>query len=218
MEMPVVLSPTTTLARRLRVIANAIGLMFTMRGVHGRVTAPLVIPVWKRILRLATRFETLVARVAAGLPAAPVRVRAKAVRVAARAAGASAAAQVPTGRGWLVGLMRETEIYRAKVEELLADPEMAALLAAAPEAGRILRPFCRMLGVNGGALLALPAGRKLTPRKSRAGQYRPRKRVVKVKAPELSGLAQIYAALGPKPFVQLPGHRSRKPPWIGIWK
>ena len=38
-------------------------------------------------------------------------------------------------------------------ERLLADPEMAHLVAAAPQAGRILRPFCRMLRVKRPAYL-----------------------------------------------------------------
>ncbi|MBV8522612.1 MAG: hypothetical protein JOY71_10905 [Acetobacteraceae bacterium] len=34
------------------------------------------------------------------------------------------------------------------MQYLLADPEMAALLADVPQAGRILRPLCRMLGIR----------------------------------------------------------------------
>ncbi len=38
-----------------------------------------------------------------------------------------------------------------------ATPEMAALLAAAPEAGRILRPLCRLLAITPPGALALPS-------------------------------------------------------------
>ncbi len=36
----------------------------------------------------------------------------------------------------------------AQLQTLLTEPEMAALTAAAPQMGRLLRPLCRMLGVT----------------------------------------------------------------------
>ncbi|MBV8524819.1 MAG: hypothetical protein JOY71_22335 [Acetobacteraceae bacterium] len=41
-----------------------------------------------------------------------------------------------------------TAAYAGQVRRLLADPEMAALLAGSPQAGHILRPLCRMLGIQ----------------------------------------------------------------------
>jgi hypothetical protein len=40
-----------------------------------------------------------------------------------------------------------TAVYAGQVQTFLADPEAAALLEAAPQAGRILRPLCRMLAI-----------------------------------------------------------------------
>jgi hypothetical protein len=42
------------------------------------------------------------------------------------------------------------------LEEMLEDPEMAALVAEAPQLGRTLRPLCRMLAVKPPAWLRLP--------------------------------------------------------------
>jgi hypothetical protein len=36
----------------------------------------------------------------------------------------------------------------SQLRHLLADPEMTALIQAAPQAGRLLRPLCRNLGVE----------------------------------------------------------------------
>jgi hypothetical protein len=125
--------------------------------------------------------------------------------------------RVPTGRCWLVQWTQAAVGYRSFLETLVADPEMATLLAAAPGAGRILRPFCRALGVDAGLLLALPAGRRLAPRKSRAGQYR--KRVVKPAAEEpretRSAMAIIFAHFNPGVAIETEPVEY-KPPWFSI--
>jgi hypothetical protein len=55
---------------------------------------------------------------------------------------------LPRKFGWLVELVPETAVYGAQLQELLADWEIAALLAEVPQAGKHLRPLCRMLGVK----------------------------------------------------------------------
>jgi hypothetical protein len=53
--------------------------------------------------------------------------------------------------------MPEAVGYRGQLEHLLRDPDMAALIAAAPEPmGRALRPLCRMLGLPPPPILAPP--------------------------------------------------------------
>ena len=55
----------------------------------------------------------------------------------------------PGGFAWLVRLMGwRVAGYGLQLRAILVAPEMVALLAAAPQAGRILRPMCRMLGVE----------------------------------------------------------------------
>jgi hypothetical protein len=71
---------------------------------------------------------------------------------------------LPRKFGWLVKLVPEATCYGSQLEYLFRDPEMAALLAAAPAPmGRALRSLCHMLGLAPPAVIALPAG----PRKKR---------------------------------------------------
>jgi hypothetical protein len=51
---------------------------------------------------------------------------------------------------------------------MLDDPEMAALVAGAPQLGRVLRPLCRMLAVKPPAWLRLPRRRRPAPARAAA--------------------------------------------------
>jgi len=84
---------------------------------------------------------------------------------------------------------------------------MAALLAAAPEAGRILRPLCRLLAITPEGSLALP---------SAAGKPAPKPRPAKPAPPPESGptLAQMWAALINQTPAGAPDPPPRKPPWL----
>ena len=64
--------------------------------------------------------------------------------------------RLPRGFGWLLRVVPETVAYGGQVEHLLADPKMTALLAASPQAGRILRPLCHMLAIKPPPALAAP--------------------------------------------------------------
>jgi hypothetical protein len=55
---------------------------------------------------------------------------------------------LPREFGWVRTLLPETGQYAGVLRYLLRDPELAALLAKAPEAGRTLRPLCHLLGVK----------------------------------------------------------------------
>ena len=161
------LSPFTPLVLRLAQILG--GLRTAVAACGGRRMlgwdrrpddpriVPLVLPIVVRIGRLMGRFERLVARLAAGWRpalasgAALARTRPAVVRV--RAEGAHVrldAARLPRGFGWLVGLTHAAAAYGSHLQALLAEPGMADLIAAAPSAGRLLRPLCRMLGVPPG--------------------------------------------------------------------
>jgi len=45
-------------------------------------------------------------------------------------------------------MIQPTAQVAGLLEILIARPQMAGLLAACPQAGRILRPLCRMLGIR----------------------------------------------------------------------
>ena len=122
-------------------------------------TLILVFRAWVRLRRLAIRFEGA-GRQGARLPACrgPVArlpgsafCRAR-YRLPARPQTLSAAAPVrrPLRR------VPETVAYGGQGEHLPADPRMTALLAASPQAGRILRPLCHMLAIKPPPALAAP--------------------------------------------------------------
>jgi hypothetical protein len=109
--------------------------------------------IWRRVRRLGDRFARLVEQVRAGgfcdammrrsraaseRPAEPEVVRWK------RLPGV-----IRRYVGWLVSLLRETDGSKDRMYWILARPEVKALLAEAPlHFGQILRPLCRMLGVE----------------------------------------------------------------------
>lgn len=62
--------------------------------------------------------------------------------------------------GWLVKMAGwQAAGYGSQLRAVLETPEMVALLEASPQAGRMLRPICRMLAVET-SLLRLPARAK----------------------------------------------------------
>jgi hypothetical protein len=130
------------------------------------VARPLLILLWAQLNRTVARFNVLAARVAAGQLAAP-RPR-PAHDNASRPAPLSplpsrARPMWPTGSGWLVRLVPEAACSAGGLHYLVTQPELAALLAAAPQAGRLLRPLCRLLGVKLPPALQLPRVPRATP-------------------------------------------------------
>jgi hypothetical protein len=74
---------------------------------------------------------------------------------------------LPKKFGWLLKLVPDSVGSRSQLEYLFRDPEMAALLEAAPKSlGRPLRSLCHMLGLRPPEILAPPA-RPPKPRKPR---------------------------------------------------
>jgi hypothetical protein len=104
----------------------------------------LLVAVWGRIGRISTRLERLIALWRAGkLPKPPV--------FRGRVAGTPTRAPVrifPGVPAWLLVAVREAAPFGARLEELLSEAECVAFLAAVPQARRLLRPLCRMLGVG----------------------------------------------------------------------
>ena len=141
----------TALSDRLAVILT--GLCHAIAACGGRrmlgwdrrppdpAIVPLIVPIWGRVSRLRQRFAALVARVLAGrLPRAPQVGRVRAARV-------PTAVRLPAAYGWLVRLLPDAAGFGGQVQALLDDPAIGPLLVAAPGAGRVLRPLCRMLAV-----------------------------------------------------------------------
>ena len=90
-------------------------------------------------------------------------------------AGRTAGARLPVGFGWLLALVpQEAAGFAGQVRTLLAEPEMVALLAASPQARRVLKPLCRMLGVEASllepaAVVRCEAGASVAPEVAEGG-------------------------------------------------
>jgi hypothetical protein len=141
-----------------------------------RVAGPLLLLVWNRLCGMRNRFTALAARVRAGtLPApAPPRQRAATPRPAA---APDFPKLPPLSSGWLLRMVPEPwhlNAWRTPLQELLADPEMAAVVQAAPQMGRILRPLCHMLHEEPPPYLLLPK-RPRRPRPARPAKPKPPK-------------------------------------------
>lgn len=98
---------------------------------------------YRRLGLVCRRMERLAARFLAGKVFLP---RARVTRVA----GGSTGVRVWPGRwAWLVRVAGwHAAGYGSQLAAVLGTPDMVALLRAAPQAGRMLKPICRMLAVD----------------------------------------------------------------------
>ena len=151
--MPIAL-PAPDLARTFSLIVDGLCRTTAARSAVDRFAGPLLILIFARLRRLSARFAALAARVEVQMvqggplpppkPAPPAPGRPAAAAARQRRGGTT---RLPQSFAWLIRLVPGTAAYAGQVQTLLADPQTAALLAAAPQAGRILRPLCRMLAV-----------------------------------------------------------------------
>ncbi len=103
--------------------------------------APFILILWKRLVTSTRRMHAAMARIAQGRPprTAPGKPRAT--------PPAKPRPSLPRGFGWLLReLKHEAAIIGAQLETLIAEPEIAAILAANPSARRILNPIRHALG------------------------------------------------------------------------
>ncbi len=126
----------------LRSVRGALG-GWCARGVLGHALGLIL---YARLAGVCLRMERLAVRFAAGRL---WRVAAR-VRVGSAISGGRAGARIWPGRfGWLVRLAGwEAAGFGSQLRAVLQTPEMVALLEASPQAGRILRPVCRMLALE----------------------------------------------------------------------
>ena len=103
----------------------------------------LLVAVWGRIGRMRRRLERLIRLWRAGMLPAARKSRAGAVRVGVRSGSV-----IPTAPAWLLVAVREAAPIGARLEHMLSQDECVAFLAAMPQAARIFRPLCRMLGIG----------------------------------------------------------------------
>jgi hypothetical protein len=128
----------------------------------GFITPVLAELVYARICRVRRILLALETRFLAGLPMrGPSRLRV--TKEAAHGAPAEmrkaavTAIRMPRHLAWLCPMVpSEAATYGIRLQAVLAEPGMQALLAACPQAVRVLAPLCRMLGVERSAFV--PAG------------------------------------------------------------
>jgi hypothetical protein len=121
---------------------------------NGLLAGPRFFLIFARLKTIKYTFARLAARIQAGraFPRRPTAPRKPAEQKHPRTKN-----PLPQGVAWLLKLVPETAASASQLRLLLADPEMVALLAAAPAPLRTpIRSLCRMLGLDPPAILALP--------------------------------------------------------------
>ncbi len=159
---------------------------------------PVLRLAYDRIARAATRFQALFTRWQTNtLPTTrnrPAQSRQRAPKP-----------YFPAGRAWLAGSTDHHVRGRAsQLEHLLSHPDMPKFLAAAPQAGKILRPLCHMLGITmPPTLLPSPRPPRQEPEGGTPRQPKPPK-------PKLPPLLPLYPQRRPRPLPFM--NFSKKPP------
>jgi len=121
----------------------------------GRLAAPLMVLILDRLRGIKHTVARLAARIRAGRYT-PRRLGQR-PPVQRKPRGPN---KLPQGAAWLIRLVPEAAASASQLRLLLADPDMAALLAAAPSAlARPLRSLCRMLDVAPPSILPAPPAR-----------------------------------------------------------
>jgi hypothetical protein len=120
--------------------------------VRGLVGSALGILLFGRLGAVMLRMERMTARFLAG-GLWRIEGRVGGARAAASGVGRREARVWPGGFGWLVRMVGwQAAGYGSQLRAVLTTPEMVALLTASPEAGRVLRPVCRLLGIESSVL------------------------------------------------------------------
>jgi hypothetical protein len=153
--------PKLGLAETFDIIVGNLCKAIAAKAAKDLTVQALLVLLHGRLRRVAKRFAALVARVQAGPLPAPRHRAARESKPRPRPPA------FPTKFAWLLRLVPEAASFGSQLHHLLADPEMVALLKTAPQAGRILRPLCRLL-----AQKPIPSLLPPPPRTARAAPAR----------------------------------------------
>ena len=204
-SVPIALLLLQSLADRFGSLSRALKESVAKHIAKDRNSGPWIVEVCTRVSRLTARLLRLLAQLEAGtLP--PPRKRPKRAPTPKLEAKPEADPPARPARpklsrafGWLGRTVWEARISGSQLRTLLAEPEVQELLAATPQAGRILRPLCQMLGVELPPVLQLPA-RPRAKRPSRARPKRPRPPAIHYEQPlgwERYGFSEPWRPGGP---------------------
>ena len=126
-------------AARLAPMLRALALLAGYRFARNPILAPFLVPLQHHLHSAIRRITVLMAKLAEGQaprPARPQKPRPAAPRP-----------RLPSGQGWLIrALPSEAILFTTQLAALLAEPEIAEILASCRRARRILAPIQRALG------------------------------------------------------------------------
>jgi len=147
------LTAIPTLAGHLTCLIQALCAIVLRDGRRPHVPRPLIVLANNRVARLANRFIGLVDRFCAGTLSPPGAARRRPASLQPAAGPSWRTRHV----AWLLRMMKpEVANCALALQHFLSLPEMGELVGAAPQAGHILRPLCRILGVKIPPELRLP--------------------------------------------------------------
>jgi len=129
-------SPVERLVRMLDVLCAVIA----ARRAGGVLTVPLFFLLWKRVRHTALRAIKLAERIASGAP--PPITRPRETPRPPR----PPILRLPRQFAWIVKVVPGTAVYGLHLQQLLAQPELAPLVADA-RFRRMINPLCRMLAI-----------------------------------------------------------------------
>ena len=152
-------SPSNDLTRRLVSIVEALRRLVAAEASRRWMFAPVALILWPYLHRVCLRFERIIARLRAGRRGVRTRNAPRTGQTCLKQH-----ARLPRGFGWvLTWLGPEAACIGSQLRQLLAEPDMAALLDTQPQAAKSLRPLCRMLAIAPAAdlppALFQPSGR-----------------------------------------------------------
>lgn len=157
MNLVATLSATDRFALVIDGLCRAVAAQISVRS----MTGALILLIWRRLRRINVRFQALAAAIRSG---AHCRAQAAPRRAATHRASRPASPGLPREFAWLLRLVPwEAACFAGQLRVVLADPEMVALIAASPRAGSILRPLCRMLGLEAELIMPRAGGANATP-------------------------------------------------------
>ena len=151
------------LATRFRVIMDGLRAAIGAHLARDRSREAAFTLVWSYLGRLTRRFERLFDNWQSGtLP------RPRPSRAGVQRKPADRKPRLPRGRTWVVAAIGyQAAGHAGQLQHLLADPDIEKFLRDVPQAGRLLRPLCAMLGITASpdvpAVLALPPPPRFRP-------------------------------------------------------
>jgi hypothetical protein len=158
---------TERFAAALFQLSWAVGILRTWK----LLSYPIADLIGTKLRRIKFGFARLAARIEAGT----YQPRRSGKRTPPQNPKPRAESPIPQTFGWLMPLVKESNSHRAWVDNLLRDPEMEKLMAAAPAPmARLLRPLCWMLRIEPPAILARPK-RPRPPKPPTPPQQKPAK-------------------------------------------